>query len=430
MWILYLLLPFVFLPFGYNALIAYNKAVYYQPKELYLAVISITILGYLIFKFSKLKKYAFTTIHKLLLLFLFLLLIGMTYTNFIHDGLRVVMGFTFFYIAYLYGTTLKKHRTKFIYGLIIVGIVQAIIGILQYYEIYYKFIPVHMYLGRRKVMGTIGYVNLLSHFITMIFLVSTFLMFVEKNKKKKVILLIGNFLMFYVILLTQTRASWLGIIIVFLYLIIYLKKIILNKNKKIFTLFILGLLIEITFFSLTVPIDKRIQDTVEVPGQAISGRLQYWRETLELIKERPILGHGTGSFWQEEIRIRSRFGLREYEAHPTDFKASINGMDININYVTVAGHSHNEYLQIFSENGIFAFLLFLSILYLIISRNFKFKKEYPVKSTLFFIPILFIMVVNIFSFPLHITHNGMLVFLFLGLFDSFNIHFVKKLNSN
>lgn len=319
LWILYLLLPFVFLPFGYNALIAYNKAVYYQPKELYLAIISIIILGYLIFKFSKLKKYNFTTIHILLLLFLFLLLIGMTYTNFIHDGMRVIMGFTFFYIAYLYGTTLKKHRTKFLYGLIIVGIVQAIIGILQYYEIYYKIIPVHMYLGRRKIMGTIGYVNLLSHFTTMIFLTSTFLMFAYRNNKRKIFHLIANFLMFYVILLTQTRASWLGIIVVFLYLTLFFNKIIFKKNKKILIIFTIGLLLEIVFFSLTTKIDKRLQDTIEVPGQAISGRLQYWRETLELIKEKPILDHGTGSFWQEEIRIRSRFGLREYEAHPTDF---------------------------------------------------------------------------------------------------------------
>lgn len=384
----------------------------------------------MIYKFSKGKKYSFSVIHISLLGFLLIFVIGLIYTKHIHDGLRVVIGFTFFYIAYLYGTTLKKYRTRFLYGLIIVGIIQAIIGLLQYYEIYYKIVPVYMYPGRQKIMGTIGYVNLLSHFTTMIFLTSTFLMFAYRNNKRKIFHLIANFLMFYVILLTQTRASWLGIIVVFLYLTLFFNKIIFKKNKKILIIFTIGLLLEIVFFSLTTKIDKRLQDTIEVPGQAISGRLQYWRETLELIKEKPLLGHGTGSFWQEEIRIRSKFGLKDYTPHPTDFKARINNTDINISYITVAGHSHNEYLQIFSENGIFAFLLFLFILYLIISRNFKFRKEYPVKSTLFFLPLLFIMVVNIFSFPLHITHNGMLVFLFLGLFDSFNIHFKKKHNSN
>ena len=428
MWILYLLLPFIFNPFGFKGLFSYNRSVYYQPKEYYLAIISIIILLYTFIIFIKRRKYYFTKIHILLLAFLILFFIGSSYTKSIYDGNRVIIGFTFFWIAYLYGTTLKKYRIKFIYGLIIVGVIQAVIGIFQYYGIYYKIMPVLMYSGRCNVMGTIGYVNWFSHFIAMIFLVSTFLMFANRNNKIKKMLLIGNLIMFYAILNTQTRASWLGIIIVFLYVIIYKRKIIFFKNKKIVLMFTLGLVIEIIFFSLTIPVDKRVIDTVEDPIHAISGRVIYWEESLEMIKEKPFLGQGTGSWRKEEGRIRKKMGLSEYSIVPTKLKINLNESTLNINYRIIPWHAHNEYLQIFAENGIFAFILFLYILYSIIERNFKFKKKYPVQSTIFFLPLLFIMIVNIFSFPLHTPHNGMLVFLFLGLFDSFDVRcsFCKK----
>lgn len=428
MWILYLLLPFIFNPFGFNGLFSYNRCVYYQPKEYYLAIISIIVLIYTFIIFIKKRKYYFTKINILLLAFLVIFFIGSSYTKSIYDGNRVIMGFTFFWIAYLYGTTLKKYRTKFIYGLIIVGVIQAVIGILQYYEIYYKIIPILMYSGRCNVMGTIGYVNWFSHFITMIFLVSTFLMFTNRNNKIKKMLLIGNLIMFYAILNTQTRASWLGIIIVFLYMIIFARKIIFFKNKKIVLMFTLGLFIEMIFFSLTIPVDKRVLDTVEDPISAISGRVIYWEESIEMIKEKPFLGQGTGSWRKEEGRIREKMGLPEYRKTPSNLKINLSESTLNVNYRIIPGHAHNEYLQIFAENGIFAFILFLYILYSIIERNFKFKKQYPVQSTLFFLPLLFIMIVNIFSFPLHTPHNGVLVFLFLGLFDSFDVRcsFCKK----
>jgi len=426
MWILYLLLPFIFNPFGFDGHFSYNRSVYYQPKEIFLAIISVIVLIYTFSIFIKKRKYYFTKINILLLAFLIIFFIGLLYTKSIYDGNRVIMGFTFFWIAYLYGTILKRHRTKFLYGLIVVGVVQAIIGILQYYEIYYKILPVLMYSGRCNVMGTIGYVNWFSHFITIIFLISTFLMFANRTNRIKKLLLIGNLIMFYAILNTQTRASWLGIIIVFLYMIIFARKIIFFKNKRIALFFSLGLLIEIIFFSLTIPIDKRVQDTVEDPIRAISGRVIYWEESLEMIKEKPFLGQGTGSWRKEEGRIRQKLGLPGYGEHSTKLKINLRESTLNVKYRIIPGHAHNEYLQIFAENGIFALMLFLYILYAIIAKNFKFHKKYPVKSNLFFLPLLFIMIVNVFSFPLHTPHNGMLVFLFLGLFDSFNFHFAEN----
>ncbi len=65
-------------------------------------------------------------------------------------------------------------------------------------------------------------------------------------------------------------------------------------------------------------------------------RLQYWQAGLEMIKEKPLLGFGLGSFG----RVYGKYKLPEAEETQM---------------------AHNNFLQIWTELGIVGFLIFLSI---------------------------------------------------------------------
>jgi len=70
-------------------------------------------------------------------------------------------------------------------------------------------------------------------------------------------------------------------------------------------------------------------------------RMVFWKNAIEMIKERPLLGYGTGAFG-------TAYGQRV--AGQTGIAA------------TPAGDPHNQYMKIMAENGIFALLAFLGFL--------------------------------------------------------------------
>ena len=131
-------------------------------------------------------------------------------------------------------------------------------------------------------------------------------------------------------------------------------------------------------------------------------RILIWRETIELIREKPILGHGTGSFIIEEQKIFKNL-IRE------------NGYIELKNKNVIVAHAHNDYFQTFAENGVFGFIAVIAIVGVTI---LKFAKSKKYSSGIFFVGVLSYMVTAFFEFPLHMIHNGVIAFAFLGIFAS------------
>ncbi|MDR0971332.1 MAG: O-antigen ligase family protein [Bacteroidales bacterium] len=69
------------------------------------------------------------------------------------------------------------------------------------------------------------------------------------------------------------------------------------------------------------------------------GRLKIWRNTISIIKDKPLLGYGIGNHKLAIMRVE------------TPQKA---------NYI-VSDHAHNDFLEIFSELGIFGLLVYISL---------------------------------------------------------------------
>jgi O-antigen ligase len=85
---------------------------------------------------------------------------------------------------------------------------------------------------------------------------------------------------------------------------------------------------------------KNYQTSPELTSAGV--RVVFLKNALELFKDRPLLGYGTGSFAKE---YRDRFGSSERGWHGT-----------------ATSDPHNQYLFILVENGLFGLAVFLMLL--------------------------------------------------------------------
>ena len=128
---------------------------------------------------------------------------------------------------------------------------------------------------------------------------------------------------------------------------------------------------------------------INYDDQSINQRLRYYNHSLKMISENFLTGIGIGNWKIESIK---------YEAS-------------NMKGYRVPYHAHNDFLQIFSESGIFAFLSFILLIIYPVKRIVSIKtinKEYIILSIMMGVYIID----SIFNFPIArpISH---IFFLFL-----------------
>jgi len=76
-----------------------------------------------------------------------------------------------------------------------------------------------------------------------------------------------------------------------------------------------------------------------------SGRLHFWKTSLEIVKNSPIVGAGFDAFGSAYTRFDTQSGLFRIE------------------------NAHNEYLQVLAEGGIFGFACLAAFLFLLFKRG-------------------------------------------------------------
>ncbi|MBC8266817.1 MAG: O-antigen ligase family protein [Flavobacteriales bacterium] len=185
-----------------------------------------------------------------------------------------------------------------------------------------------------------NYHNLLLAFSALL----SFYLLIEKKTKYPVILLVFIIVYGWSIFSEAGRAGHLVFILFFiLYSAYYI------KEKAMIILGVLGLLsaMLIGAYQFSHPFKVRIDEGLEVvlnngkrPGKIKDIRYVFVQESINFIKEKPIFGHGTGSFgtiFNREVKSGHKF-----YTHTTP---------------------HNNYLYILFELGFIGLLLLLSIFY-------------------------------------------------------------------
>ena len=312
----------------------------------------------------------------------------------------------------------EKQINRIISAVLIVGAVLGIYGILQYNNITLPFwVPVS---GRAGIFGLCGNVGYFAGYIILPLSLAVSLFFASKNRNRKILLLIGILAMGITLIVTFTRSSYLafGISLLFMFLLFLLSrgKSFIKENKKTFIYLLIIVIIAVSLFIIPTSLNKpgtaisQIKGRVSAPQltNAFSSgrRIAIWKFSGMMIKDHPILGSGIGTYKYNTFRYQAEF-----------FK---QGDNRSIYPYGFADKAHNEYVQLWAELGTIglAIFLWLIIAYFIYGiRYLKREKSEQKQGIMIGLMggVVAFLVDCFFWFPLHLSSNLSLFWLFIGL---------------
>lgn len=220
-----------------------------------------------------------------------------------------------------------------------------------------------------RVEATMGNPNAYGAYLVITIFPCIMLFLYEKNKRIRILYLILCALTLINLALSLSRNSWLSFGIGLIILAI------IYNWKFIFVILLGGGAI-----SFIPSIASRIKQFGDAAQN--EGRINIWKIALKMIKEHPIKGIGNGNFvvlYDHYVEKYPEYKMEGYEGYPT----------------------HNSYLKIQSEVGIFGFLSFVIAilsgfrnLFVIINRN---KDYYRYFYTGFLVSAFSMLILNLFD---------------------------------
>ena len=231
----------------------------------------------------------------------------------------------------------------------------SVIGLLQYYFSDIDTIK-HFFVQIASPASTFGNKNFASHFLVMVLPLNFVLILLSKNSRQialySVFLAISSWFLIY----TVARQAYVAIAVELLVLFLFFAldkwknkdKALLETidNRKIKGVAIVFILIFLIFaanftkqgFSYS---NSKIEKIQSISVDEHNPRLPAWRNTIEMIKDHPIIGVGVGQ-WQAK--------------YPLYYDRAMK--DIIFNESTRLKRLHNDYLEIFANVGVVGIVIF------------------------------------------------------------------------
>jgi O-antigen ligase len=238
-----------------------------------------------------------------------------------------------------------------------------------------------------RIFSTMGNPDFLAQFLAPLILIATLWFWKSRN----LLLLVPLGLMVPALVLTESRASFLALIIslgLFAVLLVKQKKKLILPFMVLIGMFFLGT-------SLEVPLFDRFQITPE-NYRSMESRLLIWDVAVQAIVEQPILGLGPDNF-----------GVRFHEYMEPRFYYVEDHLHIS------ADRAHNELLEMGLIGGLPLMALYLALGLWVLKFLRKNPKEHVLEITLA-LSITLMFLQNQLSFP-QMTHYAMFFFFLAGL---------------
>jgi O-antigen ligase len=279
---------------------------------------------------------------------------------------------------------------------IISAIASSVIGLIQYYIYVSQATTPFLADGRPliySVDGVMSHKNLFSLSLLMLMpWIGNGIYILRKSWRW---VAIGTMiLVFFMIILLQTRAVWMGllissIIVFFIYVFIYRGNLLFKRMRMavlavtiLFIAALAGIVIAGVNDSQNPYIKQFISIADPTSFQNIN-RIKTWTLTMEMIRDHPLTGVGAGN-WQI--------------VSPHYFTGKFSGVE-ELNWI----RPHNDFLWVFSEKGIIGFTLFLAIFGLSFYYLFRIMRQGDSKSqgtALFLIwGLIGYIIASLFDFP-------------------------------
>ena len=217
----------------------------------------------------------------------------------------------------------------------------------------------------------------------------------KKSKKTSTLLIFVSFIVSFMLYESDSRASWLsfaiGILTFFSPLIIkHLPKSIIIRTGSLLILICLC-----TYL---------ISGLYSYKKDSADGRILIWKISLEMVKDKPILGYGFDGFRKNYMNYQAAY-LQEKQLPET-----INNLaDDN-------HHAFNEFLRIIIEQGIIGVIILFIFLTTIGYTIYKYKLYIDTVSRTIISCLTALLFFSFFSYPLSTFHiNSFIVILLAGL---------------
>ncbi len=239
----------------------------------------------------------------------------------------------------------KARLDKLIKLFMIIAFLLSCLGILQYFTLgatstTWVDIKTNPDL-KTRVIGTFGNPNVFAEYLEHILPVAMALVIAYKSKSKKIITAIMFITMLICLVLTFSRAAWIGFAgAVGLFLLL--------KYASMIPIGIMMMVAAIPFMPKIII--QRIL-SINLSDTSNSYRMYIWEGTMNMIRD----------FWKTGV------GFGYWAFKNTFMEYSIKG--------TRAWHSHNLYLEILAEIGLFGFLSFIWLIIATFSSAIKFIKR-------------------------------------------------------
>lgn len=328
------------------------------------------------------KEFKLDLIDKTLLVFYALIVIS---TIFSTNKVKALIGednryegfltLTVYFLTYYCAKYYFNYNKKLKYFAIATVIISSVIGILQYYNIFPLYYIFNIPFKESFASSTFGNRNFFGSFLAIA--VPLFMaLYLIKNKK---VYLVTSFIAFWGMLVSMTRSSWLGLIVVTIFGIIYIVK---NYNKEILTRtihIIIGFILIFIFVLIPSPFitnnigqnslfnrfldlgedfDSFMNASADGIDMAGSGRIHIWKLTLKGIAVQPLIGPGPDN-------------LVDGLAHNLPYEC----LEYVDKYKAFFDKAHNEYLQIAATIGIPALIVYLAFVAQILGKQKNLFKD-------------------------------------------------------
>ncbi|MBQ7820685.1 MAG: O-antigen ligase family protein [Clostridia bacterium] len=283
--------------------------------------------------------------------FMLLTLLGGIVSPNVTGSIQPALIYTVFLCGYFLCANLirtKEWLTKCLYGVGISLFLVSVYGVLQYVfgfgastwhdEEMFSDIS-----GR--VVSTFENPNVLAEYLIMFIPLAFAMIIVSSKREMKAAAMVTFAVSVVCLVFTWSRGAWLGFIFgMLLFLLMYSKKILA-------ALFGCVALIPALPFVLPESITNRLLSIGDLADSSTSYRVHIWTGVTEMLKDYWFTGIGTGlpAFSQ----VYPKYALSGIEGAP---------------------HSHNLFLQIITEHGVIALIIFFMIILLYVQSVFTFKR--------------------------------------------------------
>lgn len=328
------------------------------PRQLFTGVGLLLIIGFSWKHFSANKEHLNKSVVSYLAFFIISILTSIGAVNTV-ESISVIAKYgivlSFLVLTSSLLNQKKLDKETLVKGIVVFGLVSSLITLFQLFKAIGSgefFQDIYI------IKGSFSHKNLLSSalMLTIPFAMMGRVLFSGRWKQVSTLLIV---LLIIEVFILRTRGVWLSVIAsaVITMGVYFLSKSDKKKLLKL-PLKMIGMLSVLAIVMISIAVLNKGKDNGVTDSTSFEHRLAFWSNSIEMIKENPITGVGSGN-WRIQF---PKHGLQD-----VDFSV--------MQGITQIQRPHNDYLWVFAEGGVGALLSYVGVFLFALIRLRKNLKE-------------------------------------------------------